>query len=301
MRLDDLIRSERYFTATLFPLVLFHDGFRGLRDFLELVDERSSIETDASGKRRPRGPVSYEFSGVEVITEFHIARDLAFGGALEDVSAADRELGGERDRRDAPDVVIVAGCELVVCEGKFFNAFNVEGLNRQLASQRRQVAHLFRARPDLRGYRHVAILPERSRASIDADAVVTWSEICAVAARVMGESHYVTARLRGAARRYTACVGTPGVSNFDGRVSFDEMVALCRTKGDGILVGHKGGERNLRARGLAYARRKRWKWRDPSVNAGTALGSNWIGGGRFLRVVDALPFVPVSAAARAKN
>jgi hypothetical protein len=31
-RFDDLVRSERYFSATLLPLVLFHDDFRSLRE-----------------------------------------------------------------------------------------------------------------------------------------------------------------------------------------------------------------------------------------------------------------------------
>ena len=72
---------------------------------------------------------------MEVITQFHIWRDFTFANLLlqED----------ERERRDALDVVIVAGQEIVVCEGKFFSEFGSIDMNKQLCSLRRQVRHLF--------------------------------------------------------------------------------------------------------------------------------------------------------------
>jgi hypothetical protein len=75
-RFDDLVRSERYFTATLLPLLLFHDKMNGLQQFFELVDKKASTEHDRSGTQGPKGVPEYDFEDVEVITEFHIARDL---------------------------------------------------------------------------------------------------------------------------------------------------------------------------------------------------------------------------------
>ena len=40
LRFDDLVRSERYFTATLLPAVLFHNDLEGLRRFVELVEKK---------------------------------------------------------------------------------------------------------------------------------------------------------------------------------------------------------------------------------------------------------------------
>ena len=64
------------------------------------------------------------------------------------------------ERRDAPDLVIVLGQEMIVVEGKFFVGFSPSGLQAQLRSQKRQVRHLFENRPSLRAWRHVALIPE---------------------------------------------------------------------------------------------------------------------------------------------
>ena len=81
-RFDDLVRSERYFTATLLPILLFHNNMEGVRQFVELVDRKAKTERDSSGEpMREKGTPEYNhFEDVEVITEFHIARDLKFAG-----------------------------------------------------------------------------------------------------------------------------------------------------------------------------------------------------------------------------
>jgi hypothetical protein len=50
-RFDDLVRSERYFTATLLPLLLFHNNLEGVRRFVELIEKKATKETNRSGDR----------------------------------------------------------------------------------------------------------------------------------------------------------------------------------------------------------------------------------------------------------
>ena len=38
-RFDDRVRSERYFTATLLPLLLFHEDMKGLQCFMDLIEK----------------------------------------------------------------------------------------------------------------------------------------------------------------------------------------------------------------------------------------------------------------------
>jgi hypothetical protein len=277
-RFDDLVRTERYFTATLLPLLLFHNNLDGVRWFVKLVDEKATTEYNKDGKQDPKGTPNYDFKNVEVITEFHIARDLKFrhlklhkanGAPSEDVE----------ETRSAPDLVITAGQELVVCEGKFFGAFNPTDLNEQLCSQRRQVRHLFCNR-SIRAYRHVAIVPYVPPAiKIDADAVLTWADIRDLAEKLMGPDHYVTARLRNA----IDSLPDPTILYFDGLLSFEEMRKKCRESE--IMIGFVGGEATLLKLSLVEAEQKQWKWRDRN-NKGATTSGHWLRGARWLEIVE---------------
>jgi hypothetical protein len=75
------VRSERYFTATLLPAVLFHNNMEGVQHFVGLVDNDARSERNSSGEPSEMGAPEYgNFRDVEVITEFHIARYLTFAG-----------------------------------------------------------------------------------------------------------------------------------------------------------------------------------------------------------------------------
>ena len=191
-RFDDLVQTERNFSATLLPLVLFPDDFRGLREFVRLVDERTSWERHADGNAVPREeqethlPERLDGDYLELITEFHIARDLRAGNQV----PPDDDPADERVKKDAPDMVIVLGDEVLVCEAKFIGNWTVDKLATQMASQRAQIARLFVARPALRAYRHVAIVPRLI--PLDTDAVVTWQDIACLA-KSLPAPKYVTA------------------------------------------------------------------------------------------------------------
>jgi hypothetical protein len=144
-RFDNIQRTERYFTATLFPAVLLHDDFRGLQAFLDRVQEKAPCPRAKSGSKVPTdqpiprpGPAN-----VELITEFHITRDLRAAGKYGDPDGrlqGNAEAGAPASpeapvRLDVPDVVIVVGSELIVCEGKFFGSFSRTLLDIQLKSQ----------------------------------------------------------------------------------------------------------------------------------------------------------------------
>ncbi len=300
-RFDDLVRSERYFTATLLPLLLFHNNLEGVQRFVDLIETKAATECNRSGDRGLKGTTRYDFQDVEVITEFHIARDLIFAGLpLDDTACREgegasaeppleardvaRSEGGE-PKKDAPDVVIIAGPELVVCEGKFFNGFNTTDLNEQLRSQRCQVRHLFLNRPSIRAYRHVAIVPFIPKTAIDADVLLTWADIRDLAKELMG-THYVTDRLREAVKRYPE----PDVLDgpyWDGKLSFHDMREKCRKSGNEIQVGHVGGEAALLKLSLVDAEEKRdWKWRYPEMNKGHIIPGNWLPGARWLEIVE---------------
>lgn len=285
-RFDDLIRSERYYTATLFPAMLFHNDMEGVKSFVNFVGSKAETERNRLGQPIKRDNPPYDFENLEVITEFHIARDLKFSGLLLPPPADPADLT-EQDvpKKDAPDIVIVAGQEMMVCEGKFFSGFNTKELNEQLESQRRQVQHLFDIRHDLRAYCHIAILPEKPTGGINADAVITWDEVLDLTKIVMGSDHYVTRRLCSALKLYREG-GMLGVQNYDGALNFSDMRAKCRECGKKIQVGHSGGELALLTMTLPNAEQKKWRWRDPDKNEGRVIPGNWLRGDRWLEIVE---------------
>ena len=146
---------------------------------------------------------------------------------------------------------------------------------------------MFNARPGLRAYRHVAIVPAEFSTPLDADAVLTWADLADLSRAVLGSDHYVTLRLRNAVDRYQRVAGEPGVRNYDGILPLDAILLKCAVESE-IEVGHTGGENALVERGLSYAQSKAWKWRDPRVNEGVAEQRNWIRCDRFAHVIESM-------------
>ena len=126
-RFDDLVRTERYFSATLLPAILFHridEAQDGLKAFLRLTSK--SVQETGKSQVNWDPPSVLEADEIEVITEFHIARDLEH---------ADLPLGEtETSKRDAPDLVIIVADHLLVCEAKFLRnahqAISIRNLRR---------------------------------------------------------------------------------------------------------------------------------------------------------------------------
>ena len=281
-RFDDRVRSERYFTATLLPAILFHDNFRGLRTFLALLEARAILRNGRPTERGPDGEavprlqqtLTWSPETVELMTEVHIARDLV---QLPSPSWGESSYP---EKRDAPDLVIVLGGELLVCEGKFFSKYNLNTLNAQLHSQRRQIGYLWNDRPELRAYRHVAILPYSHSPDPDCDVVLTWDEIGDLAASVLAPTHYVTKRLRSASKRLSPPNGSGRTTNYEGKLSLGAVLHLCRQHGNDVLVGHTGGVADLQKQAIRYLENKPWKWRYPST-PGSVVPGNWIPGTQF--------------------
>lgn len=279
IRFDHINRSERYYTSTLLPAVLFHGNLRGLRGFVDLVSRECS----------PRPSVAPDFTDPEISTELHIARDLDFAVRRGEAQVAD--TGDTDGRRDAPDLVLILGSLMIVVEAKFFSTINETLLRDQLTSQREQVRRIEQARPEINEVVHVALLP-KSIDLIDLQGacrgVITWDQIAELADKVMGSSHYVAKVLRQAVTRYSQ-LGTSGnssVPNFDDVVNLESALELCRAIGASLEVGFVGGIGVLNNTPVSTLKARQWKLRDPEVNKGKVNERNWISGDEFVRVVS---------------
>ncbi|MSQ09866.1 MAG: hypothetical protein EXR52_02510 [Dehalococcoidia bacterium] len=292
----DIIRTERYYTATLLPAVLLHDNFAGLGQFLSRIEANASDTAHLLSVTGPGGLLGKMAvpTQIELVTEFHIARDISRAKQLSGIVPAHAPPffaeDTESSRRDAPDIVIRVGSLLVVCEGKFFSRPSWRGLKRQLSSQRKQIELLFDIFPSLTGFVHVALVPELPRLEAGErtpwDAAVTWKEISQLSADVLGSTHYVTLRFKAALMSYAREFGRGG-AYFQDLMSLHDVLGLCKSRGRNIQVGVVGGISVLRGHDRAWANARRWKWRDVS-NTGRINPKNWIPGDEFVRQIAAL-------------
>jgi hypothetical protein len=284
-RFDDVVRTERYFSATLLPAILLHridEDQEGLKAFLHLATK--AVQEAGKSKVDWTPPSALREDEIEVITEFHIARDLKH---------AQRPLAEpELSKKDAPDLVIVVAGHLIVCEAKFFTSCSPRTLNPQLQSQKTQIRHLFENRPELEeSWWHIAILPVQHAGDYDCDGVVTWDDVTALSCDVLGADHYVTRRFANAMEKYRRDFGDPsaaGEKNYEGITDLDGALSRGRGQGDRVQLGHVGGAADLRLRGKRYIEQKPWKYRNPATTKGKVAPGNWIDGSAFVRLVEEL-------------
>lgn len=80
-----------------------------------------------------------------------------------------------------------------------------------------------------------------------------------------------------------------GYRNYEDACSFEEVVNLCRKKGDAIVVGFDGGVIGLRATTRNELKsRPAFKWDDAESGTASKDVRNWIRGRRFLEIVEKL-------------
>ena len=234
------------------------------------------MEYDRHGQQIEKEHSISDFSDPEVITEFHIRRDLCHYGAY--LTPLDDET------RDAPDLVIVLGDAMIVVEAKFFVKFNKSNLQDQLQSQKRQVQYLVEERSSISSWLHVALVPTRIP-SLDCHAMITWGDVAELSRSLLGEGHYVTIRLENAVARYDRANRKTGPRYFEENLSLTKALELCAERGDDVWIGHSASKANLHVRAAGHTEAKRWKWRC----AGSAgLHPHWIPGRQFLELIGSL-------------
>ena len=109
-RIDDLNRSERYFTATILPYFLAFNSFEYVGEFILAL-------------KGPTPPSESDIDSIEVITEVDFIRDSRKWAEIQDDSEMYEKynrLLSDTGRLAVPDVFIKYGKTIIVIEGKFF-------------------------------------------------------------------------------------------------------------------------------------------------------------------------------------
>lgn len=292
IKLHDICRTERYYTATLLPYVLLHEGFAGVKAFLRVLEEKGICALDVQS----RAPVPLNGGGslahVELISEMDIARDTQFYSpwlsGLEDVSVEEAD-------RLRPDLVIVANRLLVVIEAKFFHGgAMIDSIRGQILAQRKVIEKILLRFPgySFDHYCHLFLsaAPAATADALGCQGVLCWEDMRRLAEQVLGGEHYVTQRLARAIEMHELINGRRGQGNreagcnYCGRLGLKEMVQKCQQEGERIVVGYSGGAAKLRADTAEELASRMFKWDRADSSTGTKVSGNWLSGKAFLEL-----------------
>jgi hypothetical protein len=298
-RMHDTCRTEKYYTATLLPLILFHNEFEGLRRFLEMLDGRGvkaidarSIDSPSEEKKRVRLWYGDRVVDPEIITEMDVIRDVKFYGVrlLPRLKGFEQKPTGTAER-SRPDVVIIVDGLFMVIEAKFFQNTSTAKIKQQILEQQ----DVIRIALNLPGYSfdrycHVFLSArtDLKAPEISCQACLSWQEIRNLAEQVLGEDHYVTQRLWKALRLYarvTKPSGKKGIKNYISKLTLSVIIQMCRTEGDSIEVGYYGGRERLLKADNESLRKYRFKWDKRATPIPPKLPQNWIRGDEFLEIL----------------
>ncbi|NLV93119.1 MAG: hypothetical protein GX031_01040 [Candidatus Riflebacteria bacterium] len=295
LRIDDICRTERYYTATLLPIILFHNSFEGLKSFVELLKEKNVTQTDNNGNISPIDIVSPN-EKIEIVTEMDIVRDVKYYSnwiiGLKDITI----VGSESLR---PDVVIIIGRSLIVIEGKYFDnsssATNVSKIRNQLTNQQNVIKNILMKFPgyDIQSYSHIFLSPSYgySTDDIGCNGIINWKDISNLSKKVLGDKHYVTERLMESNNLYSYVIGEKSanskVKNYCGKYKIGEIIKK-HDNGEDLLIGFTGGLSKLRSISKDKIQSHDFKWDYRLKPVGTKIPVNWILISKFFDTIKEL-------------
>lgn len=86
----------------------------------------------------------------------------------------------------------------------------------------------------------------------------------------------------------SSIISDSGHLNYQDRVDFEAIKALCSERGAQIVVGFAGGEAALRQSDLKQLRQRAFKWDVAEGGQGNKQALNWVAGNRFIDIVLSL-------------
>lgn len=287
-RLDDLNRTERFFTSTLLGGLFFHNGLSGVREFLEWFINEKEVLLHVVGE--PTSKIPFILPAVvpehiEVNTEFNTKRDIKHYHQ----SLTDHDGVNPSQKQNVPDMVIIYGETLIVIEGKFFvSGQSPSDIDQQLFLQKEEIQLMIDyLNPQIKYWLHVYLGPTTINL-VNCDLQLTWKEIEQFSAKLLGDGHYITERLHNANHRYFATkASSSDKSHYSGKCSLPEIIRLCESEGEQIIVGFEGGINRLTSSDYKNFVNRDFKW-DQTNNLSGKTRSNWLDGALFLKTINQL-------------
>lgn len=158
-----LNRKERFYTGTVFPMIVCRDGFRYFDHFTALIDEY---------RWQPLN-VTPESANIQFFTEYGLAESI--------VSAAAERFAESPQERDTPDILIFIRGEhtaLIALEAKMYLAPAPTALRRQMLRQK-SLLDFLQDSLAIDDVHHAALVPEQWRIVLQdfEFPIITWNDL----------------------------------------------------------------------------------------------------------------------------
>ena len=276
MRVDNMVRTERYFCSLLLALLL-DDSLDGVRSFVRLLVDKEIVPPDMAD-----GVISLDYT--QVIGELAVKRDLQ------------KYTPGVELPLDSPgdivDIVLIVGEFLIAIEAKFFSSPTIGTIGLQLASQREALRLLETEDYGVSRVHQVILTADNTldSAKLPGIGVLHWNDIRVLAEQLHGHESYVARRLVSALERYEEefGAGRPGPS-WAGVEGLEAVLRRCRAQGPKVVIGFKGGMVALKARTRPELESRPFKWDWAGHGRGRKIVGNWIAGDQFASAIDGMP------------
>ncbi len=193
MRFDDITRTEKYFSATVLPNLLFYNNFAGLKSCLELINTKLQIN---SSDLIDLNDFESKIDTIQLVTELYLERDLSFSKI-----PIPAELFSRKPKHTSvPDIMVIYSDWAILFEAKFFMSYTPRDLYEQMLKQTYLLDIITGMMPPGKiKTLQVGINPygENLREFIS----LSWREVLEKLNSVIPENHYFLRRLASAVER----------------------------------------------------------------------------------------------------
>ncbi len=193
IRFDDIIREERYYSATIFPYLLSYDNFNGLKVFFEYLNKKYLSNTD---NQINITDFQKSLHSLQLITEPYLERDLSFYKIV----IPSESFSKKKTKQSKPDLLILYESWALLFEIKLFSKFSEFCLNEQMLEQSYVldiVNNLSEGK--ITSIKQIAICPYDCE--LKSFELITWKEIYDIFRNIIPEDNYFYKRLESAIRR----------------------------------------------------------------------------------------------------
>ena len=264
-------RKEKFYTATILPSLLFHNGLSNFYHFLKQI-----INFPPEINERETGD-NFLF-----YTEYNLKE-----------SAGKKSVGIEieTDSGETPDVLIEIlkpSKVFVIIEAKMFQNLNQNEFSRQMKSQRNVVIKALKKKFHLNDDKifHIGLVPKELNFCDTIDyQIINWEIFNFKTFKLRG--NYSHNFLRFALENYSTLVAdksTKQASTVKGYIKGSELYDMAK-KGEILWIGRKGGKLSIQndvSQGIW--RNKNYCWNENKPSKG--MQGNWISNDVFASIID---------------